>query len=179
MRSVNQICVAVNEGQPVTEEELKCAVASLSSIEHFIKSSLRELVEDVDKAKPLPVLKMRARFSKELLERMFTAGNRAMDQWLGPDNIPGSPGQQARLKAGKALCLKATGVNLDQERAKFTVFRDPTAPAMVEFHSYDEHEGKNVPRFRMHIDEAKRVFMDDLPLWGEVLMQGWITEVKQ
>lgn len=111
MRTTLEIIIAVKECQPVTEEEMKLALLAMSGIEHFIKKELMDLIQAIREDKP--TVKMKAEFAWGTVERMWNAAKKPPDEWLGPDNIPGSPEFAARLKWGKALFKKATGVDLD------------------------------------------------------------------
>lgn|SRR5574340_381105 len=110
MKSTNEICIANQEGKPLTEQELRYALEALRTISHFEHESLIDLIEAIREGKP--TVKLRAEFAWGTIERMFTAGKRPVDEWLGPDNIPGSPVYLKRLEAAKRLFTKATGVNL-------------------------------------------------------------------
>lgn len=112
MRTTNEIIVAVKECQPVTEQELKYALISMSSIDYFHKKDLMDLIQAIREEKPIPFLKMKAEFAWGTVERMFSGIKKPVDEWLGPGNIPGSPEQQARLAMGKKIFKKATGIDL-------------------------------------------------------------------
>lgn len=110
MRSTLEIIIAVKESQPVSEEELRLALLAMASFEYFLKDDLRSLVEAVEQDKP--VAKLRAKFGRDLLERMFKAQKKSPAEWLGPTNIPGNPEYERRLAAGKKLFEKVTGQKL-------------------------------------------------------------------
>lgn len=112
VRSTLQIIVAVTESQPVSEEELRLALLALSGINHFIQHDLDGLVEAILEEKLPAFLKMKAQFAKENRETMFLAIKKDPKEWLGPGNIPGNPEYQARMKMGKAIFKKATGIDL-------------------------------------------------------------------
>jgi hypothetical protein len=111
MRTTLEIIIAVTECQPVTEDELKLALMAMSSIEHFLKQELLGLIEAIREGKP--TVKMRAEAAWGTVERMWNAAKKPPDEWLGPTNIPGNAEHSARLKRGKALFKKATGIDLD------------------------------------------------------------------
>lgn len=110
MRSTLDICVAVQDCAPATEQELRCAVASLSAVNHFLNRSLKKLI-DATKTKPHMV-----QFWVQAAERtqsdMFDAKKRPMDVWLG-DDMPGTETHAARLRWAKDAFKKATGIDLD------------------------------------------------------------------
>ena len=110
MRTTNEIIIAVKESQPVTAEELRLALLASSSIEYFLKKSVRDLIEAIVEKKPSANLK--AEFAKRTLDDMFQAGKTDPQKWLGPDNIPGNPGYDKRLEWGKRLFEKVTGEKL-------------------------------------------------------------------
>lgn len=109
MRNTLEIIIAVKECESVTEEELKLALVAMSSIEYFVENELTELVEAILADKPI---KLKAQFAKGTLERMFFAKKKSPDEWLGPDNIPGTPEQKANLALGKKIFKNATGLDL-------------------------------------------------------------------
>lgn len=110
MRTTVEIIIAVKECQPVTEDELKLALLAQSGIEHFIRTALLDLIEAIREDKP--TVKMKAEFAWGTVDRTWNAGKKPPDEWLGPDNIPGSAEYAARLKFNKALFKKATGIDL-------------------------------------------------------------------
>lgn len=110
MRSTVEIIIAVKECQPVTEQELKLALLAQTGIEHFTRTALLDLIEAIREGKP--TVKMKAEFAWGTAERLWNAGKKPPDEWLGSDNIPGTPEYAARLEFGKALFKKATGVDL-------------------------------------------------------------------
>lgn len=110
MRTTVEIIIAVKECQPVTEDELKLALLAQSGIEHFTREALLDLIEAIRTDKP--TVKMKAEFAWGTADRMWNAGKKPPDEWLGPANIPGSPEYAERLAFGKALFKKATGIDL-------------------------------------------------------------------
>lgn len=112
MRSTLEIIIAVQESQPVTEEELRLALLALSGINHFVQHDLDDLIEAIEEGKAVPLLKMKAEFSKGTRERLFQGIKKDPREWLGPGNIPGNPEYEARRKMGKAIFKQATGIQL-------------------------------------------------------------------
>ena len=112
MRSTNEIIIAVKECQPVTEDELKLALCAMSGIHYHLKRSLEKTISDIEDGKPEAMLKYRAGFEKGTLEVMFNAIKMPPDEFLGPDNTPGTPEFKKRLDLGKAIFKKATGLDL-------------------------------------------------------------------
>lgn len=114
MRSILQIQIAVKEAEPdISDEELRLCVESMNGIEHFYRKSLIDLIEAIREGKPQPFLKMKAEFAWQTVEHMFNAQKKTPSEWLGPDNIPGSPEQRQRLAWSKKLYEKITGDKLD------------------------------------------------------------------
>lgn len=114
MRSILEIQIAVREAEPnISEEELRLCVESLGGIEHFYRSALIDLIQLIREGKPENLLKMKAEFAWGTVERMFAAGKKTPQEWLGPGNIPGSPEQRQRLARGKKVYEKVTGEKLD------------------------------------------------------------------
>lgn len=113
MRSIVEIQIAVQENkQDITETELRLCVESQRNIEHFLRQELIGLIKAVREDVPPSRLKMKAEFAWGTIERMFNAGKRSPDEWLGSDNIPGSKVQQQRLAWAKGIYKRATGDDL-------------------------------------------------------------------
>lgn len=109
-RTTNQIQIAVQEADPnITDEELRLCIEAQRNIEHFYKHALIDLIEAIRQGKPANLLKMKAEFAWGTVERMFEASKKPPSEWLGPENIPGTPEQQSRLKWAKGVFKKATG----------------------------------------------------------------------
>jgi hypothetical protein len=107
MKTTNQIQIAVQEGDPnLSDYELRLCVEVQRNIEHFITKDLMELIEAIREDKPTSFIKMKAEFAFGTIERMFNASKKPPDEWLGPDNIPGSKGYKKRLAFGKKLIDK-------------------------------------------------------------------------
>lgn len=111
MRSTLQIIIAVKECQPVTEQELKYALAALSAIDHFRSQTIDGLIEAAESGNDFQ-LKFRIASAKQQRESLFTGIKTDVVKWLGPGNIPGSPEQQERLAWAKRVFEKATGEKL-------------------------------------------------------------------
>jgi hypothetical protein len=113
MRTINQIQIAVQEADPdIADEELRLCIEAQRNIEHFLRSSLIDLITWIREGRPEPLLKMKAEFAWGTVERMFNASKKPPAEWLGESNIPGSPGQRQRLAFGKRLIEKVTGEKL-------------------------------------------------------------------
>lgn len=111
MRTTNEICVAVSECKPCTEQELRYCVAALVSMNHFVKRNLRSLVAAVDK--PKIILELRAKSAKDMLDMIFKGGNEPVNEWLTPQGCPGTPEQIRELAMAKNVFKQATGMSLD------------------------------------------------------------------
>lgn len=111
MRTTLEIIIAVKESQYVSFEELRLALMALSSIEHFEKNALDELIEAVEATEPLDsngrAAKLRASFAKDTRERMFQALKSDPEKWLGPGGIPGTKEHDERYRAAIAVAKKA------------------------------------------------------------------------
>jgi hypothetical protein len=113
IRTINQIQIAVQESDPnITDKELRLCIEAQRNIEHFYRQELIGLIEAIREGKPEKLLKMKAEFAWGTVERMFTASKKPPAEWLGPNNIPGSPEQQRRLGWAKKVYEKATGEKL-------------------------------------------------------------------
>lgn len=118
MRSTLEIEIDVSEDSPVTEQELRYALFALGHMYSLVKGQFRALLDSVEGHHSNELLQLKARHSRDLLERMFQARKKSVDEWLGPENIPGSPEQQRRLRLGKTIVKRATGIDLDVDVAK-------------------------------------------------------------
>ena len=106
-RTILQICTAVKDNeQDIGENELRLTIAALSAIQHFYRSTLIDIIEAIreDSAN----LKLKAEFAWGTYERMYNALNTPAAKWLGPENIPGTPEQQKRMRIAKAIYNKIT-----------------------------------------------------------------------
>jgi hypothetical protein len=83
MRSTRDIIVAVKEGQPVSEDELRIAVLVMSVVDAFTWRELYDLIEVIEQDKPGQAA-AKAAFAKSILERMFQAKREDPAKWLGP-----------------------------------------------------------------------------------------------
>lgn len=110
MRSTLEIIIAVQEQQPVTEEELRLALLAMSSIEHFLKNDFQSLIEAVLDGKP--TARMKAEFSRGTIEKMFQALKTPPDKWLGASGIPGTPENLRQREIAKRIFKAATGEDL-------------------------------------------------------------------
>ena len=113
MRTICQIQIAVQEADPnITDEELRLCIEAQRTIEHFYTQELLKLIEAIRQEKPMAILKMKAEFAWGTHERMFAAAKKPPAEWLGPDNIPGSPEQRERLAWANRVYESATGEKL-------------------------------------------------------------------
>jgi len=112
-RTTCQIQIAVQEAEPnISDEELRLCIEAQRTIEHFYMRALLDLIEAIREDLPASVLKMKGEFAWGTHERMFNAGKTPPEEWLGPDNIPGSPRQRERMDWAKRVYEKATGEKL-------------------------------------------------------------------
>lgn len=112
MKTTLETIRAVKECEQVTEEELRLSLCALSAIEHFLREDLIRLIEAIREGKPTHLLKMKAEFAQGTIDRMFTALKTPPDKWLGPNNIPGTPENNERMRIAKNIFKKATGLEL-------------------------------------------------------------------
>lgn len=113
MRSTLQIMVAVAEDTPATEQELRYALHAAAQQNRLVEHALHDLAEAVRDRRSETVQQFLALSALKLLDTMFQARKTPVDTWLGASNIPGSPEQQERLRVGKVVFKKATGIDLD------------------------------------------------------------------
>lgn len=117
-KSTLDIVVAVMECQPLTEEELRMAVHALANIDYLVRKELEDLIEAVEESEILnqgefiEFPAVRAKAAKQVREVLFQALKKPPREWLGPGNIPGTPEFQERVRIGKMIVKKATGVDL-------------------------------------------------------------------
>ena len=112
-RSTLDIAIAVKEAEKgITDEELRLCIAAMSGIEHFYRTALIDLIEVIREGKPQAMVKLKADFAWGTVERMFEAQKKPPAEWLGPQNIPGTPEHDERLKLMKRIYEKATGEKL-------------------------------------------------------------------
>lgn len=103
MKSINQIQIAVQEGKPLTEEEMRFCIESQRIIIHYYEKALDNLVKAIREAKPTALIKLRADFAYDTSSRMFEARKMLPQDWLGPDNIPGTPEYKNKKATGETL----------------------------------------------------------------------------
>lgn len=112
MRSTNEIMIAVSECEPCTDEELRFCISALGAMLHFAKIAADDMAEGIEGDGTSLKHKVCAKLWKQNAEGRFKSIKMPVDQYLGPGNIPGSPEQVERLRIGKALVKKVTGVEL-------------------------------------------------------------------
>lgn len=113
MKSILDIQIAVKEAQPdITEEELRLCIEAQTNMEHFLRTALVDLIEAIAELRSMEVLRMKSGIHKGMLDRLRKAQKMSPKDWLGPDNIPGTPAMQERLASGKRLFKKVTGIDL-------------------------------------------------------------------
>lgn len=110
-RTINQIMIAVQENDPnLTNEELRLCVESLRVMLRFVEHTNSKLIEAIDSGGKS--LGLRSLFAKQERESLFQARKKSPAEWLGPNNIPGSPEQVKQLAWAKRVYEKATGETL-------------------------------------------------------------------
>lgn len=110
MRSTNEIVIAVQECQPCSDEELRLCIMSLKARLYFATKAANNLAEAIEMAKPS--VKLKAGFWKRDAETRFRSNKMPVDEYLGSANIPGTQEYNDRLRVAKAICKKATGIEL-------------------------------------------------------------------
>lgn len=110
MRTTNQIMIAVQECEPCTEHELRLCIMSLKARLYFAEKAADDMAEAIDGGQANA--RLRAGFWKNEAEARFKAMKMPVDEYLGPGNTPGTPEHAERLRIGKALFKKATGLEL-------------------------------------------------------------------
>lgn len=107
MKSILEIKLQVKENDPnITDEELRLCVESLDNITHFYKRALVVLIDAIRQKEAEHRLKFKAEMAWETIEQMATTLTKTPQEWLGPNNIPGTEIQQQRLKSANALYRK-------------------------------------------------------------------------
>jgi len=110
MRSTNQIIIAVDECEPCTEEELRFCIASMKARLYFAEKAANDMADAIESGGVSA--KFRAGFWKHEAETRFQSMKMPVDKYLGPGNTPGTPEHAERLRIGKAIFKKATGIEL-------------------------------------------------------------------
>lgn len=95
MRSTIEIIMALNDSQPVTDEESSLALLALDRMHYFLSKALNDLIEAVQGDRPSA--KLRAAFAADTRDRMFQAMKRDPKVWLGSSGIPGTPDHDRSL----------------------------------------------------------------------------------
>jgi len=114
MRSTNEIIIAVDECDPCTEEELRLCIASMKARLYFAEDAADKMAAAIESDKSTANLrsKLRAGFWKNEAETRFQSMKMPVDEYLGAGNTPGTPEHAERLRIGKAIFKKATGIEL-------------------------------------------------------------------
>lgn len=112
MRSTNELMVAVSECDACTDEELRCCVSALSAMLHFAKRAADDMSEGIEGGGTSIKHKVSAKLWRQNAEGRFNSIKMPVDTYLGPGNMPGSPEQAERLRIGKAIVKKVTGMTL-------------------------------------------------------------------
>lgn len=112
MRSINEIVIAVQECEPVTEEELRLAVAALGYMETMDQKTIHEFAELVAENKHKSSIQLKAQFLLQERGHRFKSMKMPVDQYLGAANIPGTIENKARRKMMKNIFKQATGIDL-------------------------------------------------------------------
>ena len=102
MRSTRDIIIAVKEGQPVAEDELRIALLVMSAVDAFTWRELYDLIEAIEQDKPGQAA-TKAAFARSILERMFQAKREDPAKWLGSKHVRGDAEQDRWLKINKML----------------------------------------------------------------------------
>ena len=110
MKSTNEITIAVQECEPLTDEELRLCIMSLKARLYFAEKAANEMADAIEAGSASA--KMRAGFWQRDAETRFQSKKMPVDQYLGPADTPGTPEYAERLRVGKAIFKKATGMDL-------------------------------------------------------------------
>ena len=110
MRSTNEITIAVTECEPCTEQELRLCVAALKARVYFAEKSAGDMAEAIGKG--MGPAKLLAGFWNNESETRFRGMKMPVDEYLGPNNTPGTPEHAKRNELHKAIFKKATGLEL-------------------------------------------------------------------
>ena len=110
MRSTLQIIIAVKEQRPATEEELRLCVVALSAMQTMDHMQTRQLIEAVLDGRGSA--KFRAECMRREAEIRFKSLKMPVEEYLGPDNIPGTPENGRLVSMAKNVFKQATGEDL-------------------------------------------------------------------
>ena len=111
MRSINKIIVAVQENQPVTEEELRFTILAFSAMEFLNSRVIERLVAAID-AKHQFSMDLWSTHAKKEFEIRSKSNKMPPDEYLGPGYIPGTPEYEQRRSIAKKVFEKVTGEKL-------------------------------------------------------------------
>lgn len=107
MRSTNEIIIALKECEPVEYDELRMACLVLNSLLFFSHNNIKRLLKggtgaEITKNMEFPHAHADLGISKTEYEAM----KKDPVEWLGADNIPGTPEYMERYKISKAIFNK-------------------------------------------------------------------------
>lgn len=107
MRSTNEIIIALKECGPVEYDELRMACLVLNSLLFFSHNNIKRLLKggtgaEITKNMEFPHAHADLGISKTEYEAM----KKDPVEWLGVDNIPGTPEYMERYKISKAIFNK-------------------------------------------------------------------------
>lgn len=102
MRSMNQIIIAVKECEPCSDEELRCCIAALETRQCFAEQAADEMADALNGGNELRGT-VAASLWKRNAENRFTVMKKPVDEYLGPNHIPGTDEQRENLRLGKAI----------------------------------------------------------------------------
>lgn len=107
MRSTNEIIIALKECEPVEYDELRMVCLVLNSLLFFSHDNTRRLLNggiaaEITKKMEFPDTHADLGISKTEYEAM----KKDPVEWLGVDNIPGTPEYMERYKISKAIFNK-------------------------------------------------------------------------
>ena len=110
-RTINQIIIAVKDDAPVTERELRLCLLSLNAMEFHDRRWVQSLVDAIDNNNPA-MMKFWSSHVKRELEIRQKSNGMTPDEYLGPNNTPGTPEYNKLVLVSKAIFKKVTGEKL-------------------------------------------------------------------
>lgn len=111
MRSINKIVIAVQESQSATEDELRLALISLNNLYFLMREKYSHLSKAVLDGRKYPGIL--AQTSECIMESSIKSNSLTPAEFLGPNNIPGTPENNRNRKMSKSIFKAATGQDIE------------------------------------------------------------------
>jgi hypothetical protein len=115
MKSILEIKLQVKENDPdITDEELRLCVESLDNIAHFYRRELIALITAIRQKETEHRLTFKAEMAWKIVKHMSEVLTKTPQEWLGPNNTPGTTKLQQRLESANAIYRKVSAQMIEQ-----------------------------------------------------------------